>query len=248
MKICRPGMSLWLRLLVSLFAALAGCFPFSGALAADWPEVQALSQTIHAADLQGDFDHAARAAEQCVAITASTKPSIGGVPTNYYCKIYLSSALRSGRGLPRDEGRAFAVLKDLVATDQDGGVALSLAEAYLDGAGTPRDPIEAAAILWRVQHGAWSIYSDYWGMCKDCADLWRNEKTFSERIDRELTKEEKARANAVAALRFPDIVARVKHRDRQIAAAIATPITMLGGLLWLRQWRARRRRSTTVPT
>ena len=55
--------------------------------------------------------------------------------------------------------------QNLVATDRDSDAALSLAEAYLDGVGTSRDPIEAAVILWRVQHGAWSIYNDYWGMC-----------------------------------------------------------------------------------
>ena len=116
--------------------------------------MQAFSQSIREADSKGDFERAAHAAEQCLAVVA-----------NDYCKLYLSSSLRTGRGVPRDEERAFAILQNLVATDRDSDAALSLAEAYLDGVGTSRDPIEAAVILWRVQHGAWSIYNDYWGMC-----------------------------------------------------------------------------------
>lgn len=213
--------------------------------ATDWREVQTFQQAINQADRRGDFETAANQAGKCVAITRSTSTEPWTAAGNPYCAYYLASALRNGRGIPRDEGRAFVLLKDLAETDHDSDAALALAEAYLDGAGTPRDPVEAGVILWRVEHGAWSTYSDHWGMCDNCDEFWAHDKVVNERIDRELTAEEKKRAAAIGAARFPEIAARVRHRDIQLEATTAILVAMTGSLLW---WRRRsRRRSNREP-
>jgi hypothetical protein len=207
----------------------------------DWKEVSALRTAIYQADRRGDFEGAVRDAEECVTITKGTaaRPNdASGSP--YYCVYYLSSALRKGRGVPRDEGRAFGLLKALAASDPDGDAALDLAEDYLDGDGTPRNPIEAAVIFWRVEHGTWSIYSDYWGMCTaGCESLYSHEKVVKERLARELSSAEKQQSKLMAADRYPDIAARAKRRDGQVDATVAVVATLTGGLLW---WRTRSRK------
>jgi TPR repeat protein len=211
------------------------------AAAADLKEVSALQTAIHQADRRGDFEGAVRDAEECVTITKDTAAGPEEASASpYYCVYYLGSALRKGRGVPRDEGRAFGLLKALAASDPDGDAALDLAEDYLDGAGTPRNSIEAAVIFWRVEHGAWSFYSDYWGMCTaGCESLYSHEKVVEERLARELSFAEKQQSELIAADRFPDIAARAKRRDGQVEATVAVVAALTGGLLW---WRTRSRK------
>lgn len=222
------------RLSIALFAALnIGVTIAAKAEATDWRDAETLKQPIREADRRGDFENATNAAEKCVTITRGARTESKSAPGDYYCMYYLSSALRNGRGVPRDERRAFLLLNDLVATYRDDDAALDLAEAYLDGAGTSRDPVEAGVIFWRVKHGAWSIYSDYWGMCNNCEEFWAHEKVVGERIERELTTTEKKQANTIGAARFPEIAARVTYRDVQIEVATAVLIAATGSLLWL---------------
>ncbi len=108
-----------------------------------------------------------------------------------------------------------------------------MTEDYLDGLGTARDPVEAGVVFWRVKHGAWSIYSNYWGMCDDCGAVWNHEKAVAERIDRELTTDERKQAAAIAADRFPETAARVRHRDGQIEGVTTIVVVLIGSLLWL---------------
>jgi hypothetical protein len=201
-------------------------------VAADWKKILELRTAILQSDNQGDFERAVRYAEECVTITKGT-----AVGSSYYCIYYLSSALRRGRGVPRDEERAFGPLNALVALNPNDDAALDLAQDYLDGAGTLRNPIEAAVVFWRVEHGAWSFYSDYWGMCNNCESLHAHAKVVGERIARELTAAEKQQSAVIAAGRFPDVTDRAKRRDRQIEAILAVVATLIGSLLWYNRFR-----------
>jgi hypothetical protein len=222
---------------MSLAAASMITIALNDARATDWHEAQLLQQAIFNADRRGDFEGAARNADKCVTMTTGGSD---GSPGSYYCTYYLSSALRTGKGIPRDENRAFTLLRSLTPTDHDGDAALALAECYLDGVGTPRDPIEAGIVLWRVKHGAWSIYSDYWGMCDNCEQLWAHEKAVEKRIEQELTAEERTRADNLAAARFPEIAERVTHRDVQIEAAALAAVATVGSLIGWCQWSRKR--------
>ena len=152
----------------------------------------------------------------------------------------VSDALRDGKGIPRDETRAFALAKYLAASDADGDAALDLAQGYLDGKATPRDPVEAAVILWRVEHGLWSFYSRYWGLCDDCTALWAHMKTLDARIAREISPEQRHKAILIALNRFPAIAARVKQRDGQVTALLGLGLlaaaSLAAGLIrwWMR--------------
>lgn len=200
-------------------------------------EVLALQKTIHAADRGGDFEGAVRAAEDCVTISA-TDPN--RPPGNPYCVMYLSSALRTGRGVARDEGRAFRLLKAIVAEDPDDEAALDLAEDYLDGVGTARDPIEGAVIFWRTQHGAWSFYSDHWGMCDECQSFFVHEKAVGERVAREVSPDQLRQSAIIAASRFPEIEARVALRRRQITiGAGSVLLAIVGAYGWYARFRKR---------
>lgn len=184
------------------------------------------------ADRRGDFKSAAHAAEQCVTMSSAESAELP-----CYCAYYLSSALRLGKGLPRDQDRAFSLLKSVTAKDMDDEAALALVESYLDGAGTPHDAIEAGIVFWRAEHGAWSIYSPYWGMCNECGEFHRYERLVAYRIARELTAEEKQAAESLAIARFPAIAERVKRRDAQIEWMKAL-LPGVGCLIW---WRRRSR-------
>ncbi|TPN74539.1 hypothetical protein FJ987_13860 [Mesorhizobium sp. CU2] len=215
---------------VAFVSALLTRLAPANADAFDWRNILPLQQEIIQADRRGDFKSAAHAAEQCV--TASSA-ELGDVPE--YCAYYLSSALKLGKGLPRDQDRAFSLLKSVTTKDMDDEAALALVESYLDGSGTPRDAIEAGIVFWRVEHGAWSIYSPYWGMCDECAEFHRYEQLVAYRISRELTAEEKQTAESLAVERFPAIAERVKRRDAQIEwieILIATLIAAFGCLIW----------------
>jgi hypothetical protein len=202
----------------------------------DWRVVQSFQQAIREADRRGDFQTAADQAEKCVAVTKAASTAPLTAEGNRYCAYYFISALRKGRGTPRDERRAFALLGELAAHDRDGDLALDMAEAYLDGVGTRRDPVEAGVLFWRVEHGAWSVYGDYWGMCENCKVLWNHMRVVEERVGRELTEEQKKRAVAIAAGRFPEIAARAADRDQQIRFALVCVFLVAFGVLW---WRIR---------
>ncbi|MET2832159.1 hypothetical protein [Mesorhizobium shangrilense] len=203
--------------------------------------LQPLQQEIFQADRRGDFKSAAHAAEECVTMASAESDKLP-----YYCAYYLSSALKLGKGILRDQNRAFPLLKSITAKDLDDEAALALVENYLDGAGTPRDAIEAGIVFWRVQHGAWSIYSAYWGMCNECEEFRKHERIVAYRIARELTAEEKQTAESLAIARFPAIAERAKHRDAQIKrmqALILALIAVVGCLIW---WRRRSRKQSYV--
>ena len=203
---------------------------------ADPPDRQvlaALFTALRQADRLGDFERADEIARKCITLTSGMQASAGATPDDYYCRYYLSSALRKGRGVPRNEARAFALLSDLVAKDPDGDAALDLTEEYLDGLGPSRDPVEAGVTFWRIKHGAWSVYSNYWGMCDECRTFLNHEKVVGERIERELTADERKQAEAIAVNRFPEIAVRVRHRDRQIKGLRTIEAVLIGGLLWL---------------
>jgi hypothetical protein len=71
-----------------------------------WHELEKLHKAIREADQRGDLGDAANAAERCVAITTTIQTQSKIARVDYYCAYYLSSALRNGRGTPRDEHRA----------------------------------------------------------------------------------------------------------------------------------------------
>jgi hypothetical protein len=218
--------------LIWLTIAIVGAFDTSCARAQSsekrWQEVARFNQAISEADRRGDFSGAVQSAEGCLAVLAAGPTEAGKGLSEYFCKYYLGSALRKGRGVPRDEQRAFDLLDTLAGADPDGDAALDVAEMYLSGEGISRDPIEAAVIVWRVRHGAWSFYSPYWGMCNNCEGLWAHEKAFQQRLDRELTSDE-----ALGTIRFPEVAARVRNRDRQVAIGTAFLIALIGGTVWL---------------
>ena len=201
-------------------------------------------QALREADGRGDFSHAVQAAEDCLAFlgrTTQTDPS--KTRNGYYATYYLASALRKGKGVPIDELRAFDLLKSLADVDLDGDAALDLAEMYLNGNGTTRDPVEAAVLVWRVAHGAWSFYSPYWGMCNNCDDLWKHRETLEHRLDRELTRGEREQARMREIDKFPDILARANHRDRQVSIATACVIFTIVAAIW---WRTRPSKRSAV--
>jgi hypothetical protein len=221
------------------------CIATPAANATDWHKMQTLRQTIFQEDRRRNFEGAVHAAEECMTITKATQDAVKITSGNYSCAYYLSSALRKGMGITRDEERAVDLLKALVAIDPNDDAALDLAEAYIDGSGTARDPVEAYVLVWRVEHGAWSSYSDHWGMCDDCNELWAREKAVDERIEQELTPEEKRQAATIAEARFPELAARVKHRQEEIATTIVALVAVAIGLLG---WRTRSsRRSGRKP-
>src|SRR5262249_39515070 len=151
------------------------------------------------ADRRGDLKTAIASAEACVALRESMpfRAAYG------YCENYLGKALLQGNGIAHYARRGLALIKKIAEASPHGDWALDLAEGYLDGNGTPRDAVEAAVITWRVQHGAHSLYSPYWGMCMNCDELWRKEAALDDRLNRELTPNEKQQASAIAAERFP---------------------------------------------
>jgi hypothetical protein len=204
-------------------------------------DILALKMAVYQSDRRGDFDRAVGAAEQCIAKSVA----YGANAPNFYCIHYLSSALKTGRGITRDQERAFELLKGLVALDPNDDAALDLVEDYLDGAGTSRNPIEAAVVFWRVEHGAWSSYSDYLGMCKNCEDFHAHEKAVEARLARELTPTEKYRSEIVAEDRFPDIAAHAKQRDRKIETTVTVLAALAGSLLY---WRRRNRKRIRIST
>jgi hypothetical protein len=202
-----------------------------------WQEVTRFHQAISEADRRGDFSAAVQSAEVCLALAAVPTEAGKGL-SDHFCKYYLGSALRKGRGVARDEQRAFLILNTLATADES--AALDVAEMYLDGEGTSRDPIDAAVILWQVKHGAWSFYSPYWGMCNNCEGLWAREKTLQQRLNRELTSDEKQQAETLETIRFPEIAARVRSRDTQIMIGVASLIALIGGVVWWRRRLSRR--------
>lgn len=214
----------------------------------DWREMQAIKMKVVQFDKRGDFERAVSAAEQCIAKSVA----YGAHAPDFYCNHYLSSALKTGRGITRDQERAFELLKGLVASDPNGDAALDLVEDYLDGAGTSRNPVEAAVVFWRVEHGTWSSYGDYWGMCKNCEDFYSRKKVVEERLARELTPTEKYRSEVIAEDRFPDIAARAKRRDRKIEAVVTVLAALAGSLLALAgsllYWRGRNRKRIRIST
>jgi hypothetical protein len=208
---------------------------------ADWREIAALHTAIREADRLGDFKRADEIATECVTLTSGIQARSSAVPGDYYCTRYLSLALRSGKGLPRDEDSSFVLLRNLVTKYPDDDAALDLVEDYLDGSGTTRDSVEAGVLFWRVEHGGFSIYSQYWGMCDDCRSLSKHWKTVGDRIRRELTRHERNNAATIASDRFPKIAAQAKHRQRQIAGAATFVVALVGSLHWLPLGRHRRR-------
>lgn len=206
----------------------------------DRGKIAGFQTAIYQADHSGDFAAAVHTAQECIAISKGTAASIDGEAGNPFCVHYLSDALRDGRGIPRDEARAFALAKYLAASDADGDAALDLAQGYLDGKATPRDPVEAAVILWRVEHGLWSFYSRYWGLCDDCTELWAHMKALDARIAREMSPEQRHKAILIALDRFPAIAARVKQRDAQVTALLGLGLlaaaSLAGSLIrwWMR--------------
>jgi hypothetical protein len=219
--------------LIWLTIAIVGAFDSSCARAQSSGRKWLASTRHSEADRRGDFSGAVQSAEGCLAVLAAGPTEAGKGLSEYFCKYYLGSALRKGRGVPRDEQRAFDLLDTLAGADPDGDAALDVAEMYLSGEGISRDPIEAAVIVWRVRHGAWSFYSPYWGMCNNCEGLWAHEKAFQQRLDRELTSDEKQQAEALGTIRFPEVAARVRNRDRQVAIGTAFLIALIGGTVWL---------------
>ncbi len=221
--------------------------PRADTMVADRGKIAGFQAAIYQADQSGDFAAAVHTAQECIAISKGIAPD-DDQTGNPFCVHYLSDALRDGKGIPRDEARAFALAKYLAASDADGDAALDLAQGYLDGKATPRDPVEAAVILWRVEHGLWSFYSRYWGLCDDCTALWAHMKALDERIAREMSPEQRHKAISIALNRFPAIAARVKQRDGQVTALLALGLLAAGslaaGLIW---WWMRSRRSVHSP-
>jgi len=217
-------------------------------MAADRGTIAGFQTAIYQADHSGDFAAAVQTAQECIAISKGTDP-VDDQAGNPFCVHYLSDALRDGRGIPRDEARAFALAKYLAASDADGDAALDLAQGYLDGKATPRDPVEAAVILWRVEHGLWSFYSRFWGLCDDCTALWAHMKALDARIAREMSPEQRHKAISIALNRFPAIAARVKQRDEQVTALLGlgslVAASLAGGLI---RWWMRSRSSVHLPT
>lgn len=205
-------------------------------------DVTRFHSAIHQADQRRDFGGAVRSAEECLDFVETIHARTGQRPGFGYCAYYLSSALRSGRGTSRDAVRAFQLLAAVAATD-DGKAALDLAEMYLNGEGTPRNAVEAAVLVWRVEHGAASIYSDYWGMCDVCEDNSAQERSLDRRLAHELTLNEQREAAAIERSRFADIVERVKQRDTQIETATASLFAAIAALFWLRRRSKRQRLS-----
>jgi hypothetical protein len=157
----------------------------------DWREVSKLEQSIIEDGRRNDFDGAVKAAEKCIAVTKNSDAAFQRGTGRPFCARYLAMALRDGKGINRDEVRAFAIIRALAAKSD--WQSLDLVEAYLDGMGTPRDPVDAGVIFWRVDHGFLSIYSDYWGMCNECQVDYSKKETLRRRIEIELTSEQKKR-------------------------------------------------------
>jgi hypothetical protein len=190
------------------------------------------------ADRQSDFKTAVASAEACVALRES-------MPSGYYgyCENYLGKALLRGNGVARDARRGFALIKKAAEAYPDADWALDLAEAYLNGDGVPPDPVEAAVIAWRVQHGASSVYNSYWGMCLNCDELWRHAAVLDERLNSELAPNQKQQARGIAAERFPEIAKQVRRQDTQQDTQMFFIATALFALIASAIWWRRRRRT-----
>jgi hypothetical protein len=186
------------------------------------------------ADRRGDFKTAIASAEACVAL----RESMPSGAAYGYCENYLGKALLQGKVAAGDARRGFTLIKNVTAADPDGSWALDLAEAYLDGKGVARDPVEAAVITWRVEHGAFSIYSPYWGMCTECSELYRNEAALDKRLNSELTSDQKQQAISAAAERYPEIARTVKRRNTQMTSIATVSFALIASAIW---WRRRRR-------
>ena len=103
---------------------------------------------ISQSDLRGDFESAVPVAGACLTVSGGTT----GTPNNWL--VNPSCALGEVDGNSRDQARALEIEKVFAGHDADDDAALDLAEDYLDGVDVRRDPVEAAVLVWRVEHGA----------------------------------------------------------------------------------------------
>jgi len=158
----------------------------------------AAQQEIREAELRGDYEAAVAAAQQCIARYETTGEEL---LRGQFCLFYYATALKIGRGVARDKRQACLIFKGLAAVKPDGKASLELAECYLDGTGVPRDPVEAAVIVWKVQNGPFSSY------CTECGDLFEHARALHLRLKRELSSEERTKADRTKESRYPDIVA-----------------------------------------
>jgi hypothetical protein len=72
----------------------------------------------------------------------------------------------------------------------------------------------------------------------DCDDLWRKEAALDERLNRELTPNEKQQASAIAAERFPELAKAVRQRNTEMSSIATALFALIAGAIW---WFGRRR-------
>jgi hypothetical protein len=199
--------------------------------------ISALNFESYRDDQRGDYQAAVAAAQKCWSLIES-----GIVPGfEAACSDYYGRALETGKGVDRDDAQAFEVFQRLQQLYPDRESA-NLAEFYLDGIGVAPDPVEAAVLLWRSEHG----YDSYWTMsllnvliCDGCDEmpvLEAQEAPLDARLDKELTGDQWNEAYSLEAERYPQIEHAVFIRKIEIDIFEAVPwVLIICYVIWRRR-------------
>ncbi len=109
-------------------------------------------------DQDGDYYDAAKMAQKCAEIAEQLPLNV-----EISCEAEYAQDLETGKGVSVDKANAFEIFKNFYVRNPPWNLP-RLAELYLDGVGTKPDPVEAAVLNWRTEHGEASFWGPGWGM------------------------------------------------------------------------------------
>lgn len=193
-------------------------------------------KAMNAADQMGNYQAAVSAAQDCSKLNAMTIQKV-------QCEEYYGNALLTGVGISKDEHAGFQVFREIANGSPESSDALKLAQLYLDGVGGPSNPVEAAVVVWRAEHGVGSAYGAAFGECDGdgCEALWAAEPGIDSQLKSELTDQQWREADELERERYPEIESVVTHRDNEtklVHGAIWTILLAL--LIWLFRLKGKR--------
>ncbi|RCW87708.1 hypothetical protein [Phyllobacterium bourgognense] len=160
-----------------------------------WKKTTAFQQSIQEAETRGDHRAAVSYARECHELWVSI-----GRFSSPYCTYYYVNALAFEGAVCGDQDRAFRIVAKIVSMNFDDTFSIELTRFYLDGIGTFRNTVEATVTLWRFRNGK---ISEAFSCKNGCDDLWHDVKALETRLEKELSREEKAKARTLERERFP---------------------------------------------
>jgi len=162
------------------------------------------------------------------------------------CQHYYATALQTGKGVPRDEKKAFEILQDLYNIDpwMD---APDLAQAYLDGMGVDENPVEASVLMWKYEHdGALTWPNDLFIKYDDTSMVKQN-KAIDARLDEIMTPTQWQEATAEELVLYPKLVHQIAMRKLEHLLFSVGVVCLLLLWVWARSRRKPRRPNADRP-